>query len=214
MGDVGSARYEPALLPPCPTIRVLCYSNCRRSTHSHQHKQNPSRWLILVYHPELSGCITTLTVRNGGLQNVVQQWTPWLVKMLIYWIIRYVKALECICMCYRLAIHFRWAHLFWYKQHCWNWYYHIQAFRQHVQGHLSGKSPIRRQFACSVVIMCNLVVFIENDCRTIHCITLSRRRAHDIRLMIYNVIIFIYSSLIHYWWILSAHIVTTLTVNS
>ena len=27
MGDVGSARYEPALLPPCPTIGVLCYSN-------------------------------------------------------------------------------------------------------------------------------------------------------------------------------------------
>ena len=25
MGDVGSARYEPALLPPCPTIRVLTY---------------------------------------------------------------------------------------------------------------------------------------------------------------------------------------------
>ena len=36
MGDVGSARYEPAPLPPCPTIRVLCYSNCQRSTHSHQ----------------------------------------------------------------------------------------------------------------------------------------------------------------------------------
>ena len=31
---VGSARYEPALLPPCPTIRVLSYSNCQRSTHS------------------------------------------------------------------------------------------------------------------------------------------------------------------------------------
>ena len=29
MGDVGSARYEPALLPPCPSIRVLCYSNCQ-----------------------------------------------------------------------------------------------------------------------------------------------------------------------------------------
>ena len=28
MGDVGSARYEPALLPPCPTTRVLSYSNC------------------------------------------------------------------------------------------------------------------------------------------------------------------------------------------
>ena len=26
-GDVGSARYEPALLPPWPTIRVLSYSN-------------------------------------------------------------------------------------------------------------------------------------------------------------------------------------------
>ena len=34
MGDVGSARYEPVLLPPCPTIRVLSYSNCQRSTHS------------------------------------------------------------------------------------------------------------------------------------------------------------------------------------
>ena len=33
MGDVGSARYEPALLPPCPTIRVLSNSNCQRSTH-------------------------------------------------------------------------------------------------------------------------------------------------------------------------------------
>ena len=27
MGDVGSTRYEPALLPPCATIRVLSYSN-------------------------------------------------------------------------------------------------------------------------------------------------------------------------------------------
>ena len=27
MGGVGSARYEPVLLPPCPTIRVLSYSN-------------------------------------------------------------------------------------------------------------------------------------------------------------------------------------------
>ena len=26
MGDVGT-RYKPALLPPCPTIRVLSYSN-------------------------------------------------------------------------------------------------------------------------------------------------------------------------------------------
>ena len=34
MGEVGSARYEPALLPPCPSIRVLSYSNCQRSSHS------------------------------------------------------------------------------------------------------------------------------------------------------------------------------------
>ena len=27
MWDVGSARYEPALLPPCPTIWVLSYSD-------------------------------------------------------------------------------------------------------------------------------------------------------------------------------------------
>ena len=27
MGDVESARYELALLPPCPTIRVLSHSN-------------------------------------------------------------------------------------------------------------------------------------------------------------------------------------------
>ena len=34
MGEVGSARYEPALLPPCPSIRVLSYSNCQRSSRS------------------------------------------------------------------------------------------------------------------------------------------------------------------------------------
>ena len=33
MGDARSARYEPALLPPCLTIRGLSYSNCQRSTH-------------------------------------------------------------------------------------------------------------------------------------------------------------------------------------
>ena len=27
MGDVGSVRYEPTLLPLCPIIRVLSYSN-------------------------------------------------------------------------------------------------------------------------------------------------------------------------------------------
>ena len=33
MGDVGSARYEPALLPPCPTRRVLSYSKVSEIQH-------------------------------------------------------------------------------------------------------------------------------------------------------------------------------------
>ena len=32
MGDVGSVRYELALLPPYPTIKVSSHSNCPRST--------------------------------------------------------------------------------------------------------------------------------------------------------------------------------------
>ena len=40
MGDVGSARYEPALLPPCPTISLLSYSSCQRTIHS------ISKWII------------------------------------------------------------------------------------------------------------------------------------------------------------------------
>ena len=35
MGDVGSARYEPALLPPCPTIRVLSYRDSKFSEIQH-----------------------------------------------------------------------------------------------------------------------------------------------------------------------------------
>ena len=40
MGDVGSARYEPALLPPCLTMWISSYTNCQRSTHS------ISKWLF------------------------------------------------------------------------------------------------------------------------------------------------------------------------
>ena len=35
MGEVGSARYEPALLPPCPSIRVLSYSNSEIQPFQH-----------------------------------------------------------------------------------------------------------------------------------------------------------------------------------
>ena len=34
-GEVALARYEPALLPPCPSIRVLSYRNCQE-IHSRQ----------------------------------------------------------------------------------------------------------------------------------------------------------------------------------
>ena len=34
-GEVGLARYEPVLLPPCPSIRVLSYINCQE-IHSRQ----------------------------------------------------------------------------------------------------------------------------------------------------------------------------------
>ena len=50
MGDVGSARYEPALLPPCPTVRVLCYSNCQRSTHLHQQFKGLNATRIFTKH--------------------------------------------------------------------------------------------------------------------------------------------------------------------
>ena len=33
MGDVGPARYEPALLPPCPTIRVTVTSKFSEIHH-------------------------------------------------------------------------------------------------------------------------------------------------------------------------------------
>ena len=36
MGEVWSARCELKILPPCPSIRALCYSNCQRTTQSHQ----------------------------------------------------------------------------------------------------------------------------------------------------------------------------------
>ena len=39
-GEVRSARYEPALVPPCPSIKVLSYSNCQRSSHS------MSKWML------------------------------------------------------------------------------------------------------------------------------------------------------------------------
>ena len=49
MEEVGSARYKLALLPPCPSIKALCYSNCQRSTQSHQQ----SRFTFSMYYYDL-----------------------------------------------------------------------------------------------------------------------------------------------------------------
>ena len=49
MGEVGSARYEPALLPPCPSIRVLSYSNCQRSTHSSRRAWQCKCYILVIW---------------------------------------------------------------------------------------------------------------------------------------------------------------------
>ena len=84
MGDVGSARYEPALLPPCPTIRALSYSNCQRSTHSIY------QWIfkilaLLRVDSVASVCLNTCMFTQIGEENpkvssAVTRWTahfPW-----------------------------------------------------------------------------------------------------------------------------------------
>ena len=53
--DVGVARYEPAILPPSPTIRVLSYSNCQRSTYS-----NSRAWQLKCFKEMGEGCTKLL----------------------------------------------------------------------------------------------------------------------------------------------------------
>ena len=57
-GEVGSARYEPALLPPCPSIRALSYSNCQRSTQSRQLQQ------LQATHKRVTVLIPSLQAHN------------------------------------------------------------------------------------------------------------------------------------------------------
>ena len=69
MGDVGSVRYEPALLPPCPTIRVLNYSNCQRSTHS------ISKWIFR------NSALYGLTQGSFGKGiKMIQKYLEWFVR--------------------------------------------------------------------------------------------------------------------------------------
>ena len=65
MGDVGSARYEPSLLPPCPTIRVLSYSNYQRSTHSISSSS---------YYNSSSACLCVPYFLRGPLTDLRQTW--------------------------------------------------------------------------------------------------------------------------------------------
>ena len=60
MGDVGSAKYEPALLPPCPTITLLCYSNCQRSAHS-----------IRLHHLSFTVIFHTFSLDDRGYSLIV-----------------------------------------------------------------------------------------------------------------------------------------------
>ena len=48
-GEVGSARHEPALLPPCPSIRVSSYTDCQRSTHSSRRAWQCLLCSVLLY---------------------------------------------------------------------------------------------------------------------------------------------------------------------
>ena len=66
MGEVGSARYEPALLPPCPSIRVLSYSNCQE-IHSHQQTGLAVQVLIEFIYLELRHSINRKKVKVSVL---------------------------------------------------------------------------------------------------------------------------------------------------
>ena len=78
MGDVGSARYEPALLPPSPTIRVLSNSNCQRSTHSHQQFngfKNNFGSIVLIQN---------ITWANSNLRKLQYAWRSMNLKYKLY----------------------------------------------------------------------------------------------------------------------------------
>ena len=86
IGEVGLARYEPALLPPCPSIRVLCYSNCQRYTHSHQQFKGWMMWnqyllkallFLGLYHKKCDQYLpSTLWIFENPLLALVNHFHP------------------------------------------------------------------------------------------------------------------------------------------
>ena len=83
MGDVRSARYEPALLPPSPTIRVLCNSNCQRSIHS-----SSRAWQFMCYSNSMS--------RNINFFNLCPSHTCW--PQSVYYFRFYLVSGACLAL--------------------------------------------------------------------------------------------------------------------
>ena len=67
--DVGSARYEPALLPPCPTISVLS-CNCLRTTHS------ISTWIVKK--------LALKELRDWLLDSYICSILSWMICWILY----------------------------------------------------------------------------------------------------------------------------------
>ena len=67
LGDVGSARYELAPLPPCLTIRVLSCSNCQRSIHS------TSKWIFRNVALYVCSAFTWGIIHYSGLHSYIRE---------------------------------------------------------------------------------------------------------------------------------------------
>ena len=74
MGEVGSARYEPALLPPCPSIRVLSYSNCQRSSHSSRGPGSVSVNRSRSLNHRIQRALIIITIDDTHLQRGKTNW--------------------------------------------------------------------------------------------------------------------------------------------
>ena len=66
MGDVGSARYEPALLPPCPTINV----NVNVNVSVYSLKSPLSSADFTIYAPGIGTLSYTVSSPLGRIQHL------------------------------------------------------------------------------------------------------------------------------------------------
>ena len=70
MGDVGSARYEPALLPPCPSIRVLSSSNCQTEIQPLHVSMNVQKFSTSIVNREGWLLLTLYISGNNGISRL------------------------------------------------------------------------------------------------------------------------------------------------